>query len=220
MSEYYTTFGPPAIIAIGTIIAAIVKALRRHAANRAKNMGEEGEGRRDAASTFSVILIGFVVALSAMSIAGNIQIFGLSNLVSQVEEEIEQSRRGPPLLTNLPRTPGDIGRDIYSADIEAAAILDGAGPRAWKTAQATIEKAEIFYIPESHFLEITMPNSDSDRAEPRHCRFKAGGKFLVKGFSEDRKAALVQYEAPDGEEGGSKCDTGTTLFYSLPKRVN
>ena len=217
MSEYYTTFGPAAIIAFGTIFAAIVKVRKRPRTNRTEHIELEGRERRETATAFSIILIGLLVALGAIVIAQNIHIFNLSGSVAEVRQDI--LRDAGPLLTDLPRTPENIGRELSFADKEAAALLEGDGLSEWKTHHSALKRGDIFYVPSNGFFDVVVPDDNSNRVQPESCSLVAKGKLYVRGFSEARQAALVEYEAPM-DTWGSQCETETYLFYPVPNRVH
>ena len=121
-------------------------------------------------------------------------------------------------LDQFPNSRVDIGREERSIDLDAKSILEGGGPQQWRaTGKEAIGKKRVFFIDEGRWVShLAFPKggrADADIEEV--CNVSPPGKLRVIGFSNERKAALVQYET-QGETGGTRCESGIYLFYPLP----
>ena len=104
---------------------------------------------------------------------------------------------------------------MYEADRVAAAILNGATPQVWRTRTETFSIGDKRFVAAWEWIDIVMPNEDSDRISVDTCGLDETGELEIVGFSVQRNEALLRYTAPS-ESGGTPCDTGTYLFYPMP----
>ena len=73
-----------------------------------------------------------------------------------------------------------------------------------------IQKEQVYYV-DRHMWIREVVDKDDDT-----CSIDRRGRLTVLGFSVDRGAALVRYDPPEGETGGSAgCSAGTEMFYPL-----
>ena len=200
MEKYLELFGPPAMTAAASIIAAYVVTRRR--------VRERG-GIDAPARVMAIIALGFGFALSWV-------MFVTGQLTSDGTTGLETGTTLVPFV-DLPTTPGQVPRPWAIADREADAIVGGVGPRDWQTGRSTVFVGNVRYLRTGDWVEVVVPDSTSERSERDSCLTKTAGRIKVLGFSLDRSAALVEYTAPD-EAGGSSCDTGTHYFHPLPQR--
>lgn len=204
LSDLLTAFGPATIVALGTIFAAFIS-VRRGAQNERTPPRE----RIDLVTRFaSIIAAGGVVTLLAITVYVSIVQMSLD----------ERIRSSITTFEDLPHTPVSVGRITSDADKEASAILGGAGPKQWKTSTETHNVGDVRFISKTERVTIVVPNSSSDRIEEDSCVLRAGGSLKIIGFSADRNAALVSYTFPN-QSRGTECDTGTYLFYPVPRRA-
>ncbi len=211
--EIFITLGPPLIIAFGTIIAAIIK--RSYDSKRKKIHGQEARGLSSIPASWIAIL-GLFFSFTAVLAIVSIRQLDIANNIISVEKELLKDELN--LLIDFPRTPEKIGFNIFSMDREAAAILDGAGPSEWKTDKETLKRGEVFFVETHDFIEFVTPKEDSNRVQNDSCGIMSKGKLYVQGFSIGRQSALLEYFSPD-EAAGSRCKSGTYLFYPIPPRI-
>ena len=180
---------PPAISGSLTVVAALV------------------QGGGDWTRLTSVLGITFTVVLGVVMLAW----FG----VRESHRARTWRDRQTHTLDQFPQSQAGINADQKALDLDAEAVLSGAGPKVWPLSNGTlISVGQIFYVDEWKWVDPVFPNGD--REEPfAKCGIEARGTLTVRGFSTERKSALVEYAAP-GETAGTPCETGTFFFYRLP----
>ena len=96
-------------------------------------------------------------------------------------------------------------------DEEAAAILDGASPGSWTLMGNVLTVGDDFTVVAPAAVEQAFPNRD--RSSPiARCSVHEGGRLTVRGFDEERNAALIEYST-DGRTDGTPCESGTYFFF-------
>jgi hypothetical protein len=140
-------------------------------------------------------------------------------LSRQVTAIADRQTAGPrePSFDELTEAP----QPDESAELtrHAQAILDGSGRREWRLDDGTTIGLEAsFYISDSFWFPVAI-SALSDDGTPRdgdRCITVNGGRLIVRGFSVERQAALVEYQPPSGRGFGTSCSAGTHFFYPLP----
>ena len=198
--EYLTLFGPSALVSAATIIAAVI-ATR----TQAKTPYLEGSVAFDRVVRIaSIVSAGGIIALLAMTVPIGITQVSLDERVGVGDT-----------IAKFSETPTAIGRAIYVADKDAAAILAGAGPKEWSTRTEKYETGDIRFADKWEWVDIVIPNANSTRVNSDICGLDVLGELTIVGFSVTRRAALMRYKAPDSA-AGTHCDTDTYFFYPLP----
>ena len=96
-------------------------------------------------------------------------------------------------------------------DAEAASILDGASPESWTLMGNVVSIDDSFAVSAPALVEQAFPNRD--RGGPIvECSVHEGGVLTVRGFSEERNAALIEYST-DAPTGGTPCESGIYFFF-------
>ena len=198
--EYLTLFVPPVFAFAATIIAAVIDTR-----TQAKARYLEGSVAVDRVVRFaSIVSAGGVIALLAMTVPIAITQVSLDDRVGVADT-----------IAKFSETPTAIGRAIYEADKDAAAILAGSGPKEWSTRTEKYETGDIRFAAKWEWVDIVIPNANSTRVNSDSCGLDVQSELTIVGFSVTRRAALMRYKAPDSA-AGTPCDTDTYFFYPLP----
>ena len=113
--------------------------------------------------------------------------------------------------------------EAEAIDSHARAILDGFGPEEWTLPDGrVVERGDVLYSRGGGIYSVVFPNGDrNDRSGI--CALAERGRLTIRGFSQERTAALVQYATPtdlegedDDDERGFSCDTDSYFFYPAP----
>ena len=162
--------------------------------------------------------VGVMLAAAGVAIALlGYQSAQINNLRSDVIGEGRESREY--FVNHLSEHGVDA---VAAADLAAAAILDrdavaileGAGPDEWPlSSDRALNVAEELSVDSWKIVQPVYP--DGDRLRPDVvCGIDEHGKLIVRGFSREREAALVEYLTGE-ETAGVPCETDTFFFYLL-----
>ena len=137
-----------------------------------------------------------------------------------IEEAIGslEARNGPrePTLEDLTEVPQPSESEELARHAEA--ILTGSGRREWPLDDGTaLGLGTSFFVSGSFWFSVAIPATAEDGTflDRGTCLAENGGRLTVRGFSLERQAALVEYEAPSDFVFGTSCHSGTHFFFSL-----
>lgn len=113
--------------------------------------------------------------------------------------------------------PQTLMEESRARDADAKELLGGAGRKEWTILNRTWRIGDVFYFNKGEWVEEVFPESTKQREDASSsCSVEKGGKVTIRGLSETRHAALLQYETSE-QTGGADCDTGAFFFHPLPK---
>ena len=207
--EIIIVFGPPLIVAIATIWGAKVTA-----SNSQKKVKKE-----DPDSTTDRVLRQVTSFLAAgFSLAAVIMLYMLAIKSFWIFEDLEP--RPDKTLADFPASPAGMGSEFNTLDDDARAILDNSGPKIMEAGKRIWSVGDVVYVGISNIGWVNQAFPKGDRDDDTTCILKPKGKLTVKGFSENRHSALLQYTVPEDNGGGTACDDGIYFFYALPNKAD
>ena len=99
---------------------------------------------------------------------------------------------------------------------EAKAVLDGNGPQVMAAAGRRWAVGDVVYANEGQWVTPLHPQGRRDRtAAGESCGIEPGGALAIRGFNQDRHAALLQYTPPGPTTSGTRCPSGTYFFFRV-----
>ena len=174
MSEYATTsyllaFGPAAVIALGTILAALISA--RKTVRQDARVGTGGT-RDVVARTASIVAAGMAIAVISILFTLFDNQNSISDRVSRINED--------SFVDNFSSSPVGIELPSAQLDKEAAAIIhDQAGSKRWDG----LTVGDVRYVRKMQRVESVNPDPDSQKKMADSCIIEVLGKIKIKGFN-------------------------------------
>ena len=148
----WKVYGPPTIMALATIVAAIVAAWIRARSDKQGTNQSEGAGIKDKiVAVASIVAAGFAVTAVVMLYG---LVSGQISARAQLSDIEESARR---TLADFRESPADIGQDLEDLDEDAKAILDGAGPKEWKSGERTWRVGDVVYADQPEWVAEVFP---------------------------------------------------------------
>ncbi len=196
MNEFLGVVVPPSIAGLFTVVVTWMQRPR-----------EDRSGVRT--WTGAVVVVGpMVTLLLAVVLLAWLQVQGV----------VEMQRlwaSGNRTLDDFPQSEARILADQQEISLDAEAVLLGAGPKQWDhPVGPALELNEVFYVDQWEWVDVVY--SHGGRTDPNEtCGIEPLGEITVRGFSDERGAALVEYTAP-GASVGTSCGSETFVFYPLP----
>ena len=166
-------------------------------------------------------LAGGVLALTAVLLVVIVSVGSLRHLedASQRLEDLGRlSAKSTATLSDFATSPDEIGADnqLKLMTAEAKAVLDGDGPPTMTVAGKRWSVGDVVYVNEGQWITPLHPQARRDRtssSEP--CGVEPAGALTIRGFSEHRRLALLQYTPPGPVTSGTRCPSGTYFFYRV-----
>ena len=198
MNELWIVVIPPAITGLCTVLAAWVVRGPRTADRQSRDWSR----------------VVAVTGLTLTVVLGTGMLAWLQIGVSYRESEWRALDN--PTLDQLPQSSAGISATQHRPDLDANAVLNGAGVRQWPLSDGTsIVIDQVFYVDEWQWVDEVFPDGEREDSNAT-CGIRPPGTLVVRGFSVERSAALVEYSI-QGDTFGTPCDTGTYFFYGLPQ---
>ncbi len=89
-------------------------------------------------------------------------------------------------LNEFPESSSDIGANQTAPDLDARAMLEGAGRKEWPLTDGTsIGKGPVFYVGGRRWVDVVFPAGDREDPDAT-CGIEALGILTTRGFSRDR----------------------------------
>ena len=190
-------------------------------------LGRPGRIEPEAASSTGVdpvarvaALVGGVLGLTAVVLVVMVSVGPLQRL-EEVGQRLEDlghlTVKSTKTLADFAASPDEIGAadQIKVLTADAKAILDGNGPQIMTAAGARWAVGDVVYVNEGQWITPLHPQGRRDRsAASETCGIEPAGSLTIRGFSERRRAALLQY-TPPGPTTGTRCPSGTYFFYRV-----
>ncbi len=190
-------------------------------------LGRPGQAESGAASTGVdpvarvAALVGGVLGLTAVILVVTVSVGPLQRL-EEVGQRLEDlghlTVKSTRTLADFAATPEDIGaaNQLKALTAEAKAILDGNRPRVMTAAGRRWAVGDVVYVNEGQWVTPLHPQGRHDRSPTgESCGIEPTGTLTIRGFSEPRRVALLQYTPPGPVISGTRCPSGTYFFYRV-----
>lgn len=205
------------VVAIVGIIAALVAGL----------IGRPGQADAGAATAAVdpvarvAALAGGVLGLTAVILVVMVTVGPLRHLEDagqRLEDLARLGAKSTATLADFAPSPDEIGADnqLKIMTAEAKVVLDGNGPPSMTVAGKRWSIGDVVYVNEGQWITPLHPQARRDRpssSEP--CGVEPAGALTIRGFSEQRRLALLQYTPPGPVTSGTRCPSGTYFFYRV-----
>ena len=205
-----------------TVVVAIIGILAALLA------GVIGRPRRAESGTAAVDPVARVAALSGgvlgltavvlvvMVAAGPLR--HLEEASRRLEDLGRLSAKSISTLADFAPSPDEIGADnqLKLMTAEAKVVLEGDGPQSMTAAGKRWSVGDVVYVTEGQWITPLHPQPRRDRpASSEPCGVEPAGALTIRGFSEHRRLALLQYTPPGPVTSGTRCPSGTYFFYRV-----
>ena len=209
IGDYLTLLGPSTIIAIGAIIAAWMQAK----SNKQESDLNEGLGFMDSVNRVAPLLA------AGFSLTAVVMLFMLGNSDIRARDQLFEIENTtvPHTLADFAESITDVSNETKALGEDAKSILEGAGPKEWQTVERLWKVGDVVFVKDSEWVDEVFPGKEQED-DSESCILEPRGRLTVKGFSQKRRSALIEYTAP-GPSGGTPCDTGSYFFYKLAPRT-
>ena len=190
-------------------------------------LGRPGQAESGAASTGVdpvarvAALVGGVLGLTAVVLVVMVSVGPLQRL-EEVGQRLEDlghlTVKSTKTLADFAASPDEISAadQIKVLTADAKAILDGNGPQIMTAAGARWAVGDVVYVNEGQWITPLHPQGRRDRsAASETCGIEPAGSLTIRGFSEPRRVALLQYTPPGAVTSGTRCPSGTYFFYRV-----
>ncbi len=207
-----------------TVIVAIIGIV---GALLAGAIGRPGQVEPGAASTGVdpvarvAALVGGVLGLTAVVLVVMVSVGPLHRL-EEVGQRLEDlghlTVKSTKTLADFAASPDEIGAAAQIKVLTAAAkaILDGNGPQIMTAAGRRWAVGDVVYVNEGQWITPLHPQGRRDRTPASEtCGIEPAGTLTIRGFSEPRRVALLQYTPPGAVTSGTRCPSGTYFFYRV-----
>ena len=155
-----------------------------------------------AGSSLTLILILIVVSVGPLQ-----RIEDLTLLASPSKKTLEDFLASPADIVII--------NQIKALDADAKAILDGAGPKEKITTGRQWAVGDVVYVGEWEWVDAVYPHGRrEDPAMIDKCGIEPPGKLTIRGFSEKRESALLEYTTSNSG-AGTPCNSGVYFFYPV-----
>lgn len=207
-----------------TVVVAIIGIV---AALLAGVLGRPGQAESGAASTGVdpvarvAALVGGVLGLTAIVLVVMVSVGPLHRLedVGQRLEDLGHlTIKSTSVLADFAASPDEISPADQAKVLtaEAKAILDGNGPQVMTAAGRRWAVGDVVYVNEGQWVTPLHPQGRRDRTPTSDtCGIEPAGALTIRGFSEPRRVALLQYTPPGAVTSGTRCPSGTYFFYRV-----
>jgi hypothetical protein len=207
-----------------TVVVAIIGII---AALLAGVIGRPGQAETGAASNGAdpvaraAALAGGVLGLTAVVLVVMMAVGPLRHLedTSQSLEDLGRlTTKSIPTLADFAASPDDVGaaNQLKVMTTEAKAVLDGNGPQTMTAAGKRWSVGDVVYVNEGQWVTPLHPQGRRDRTPASEtCGIEPAGTLTIRGFSEPRRVALLQYTPPGAVTSGTRCPSGTYFFYRV-----
>jgi hypothetical protein len=206
------------VVAIIGIVAAILAGV----------LGRPGQAGSGAASpgvdpvARVAALVGGVLGLTAVVLVVMVSTGPLQRLEDagrRLEDLGHLTVKSTKTLADFAAAPEDIGaaNQLKALTADAKAILDGNGPQVMTAADRRWAVGDVVYVNEGQWVTPLHPQGRRDRTTPtsESCGIEPTGALTIRGFSEPRRVALLQYTPPGAVTSGTRCPAGTYFFYRV-----
>ena len=207
-----------------TIVVAIIGIV---GALLAGVLGRPGQVEQGTASTGVdpvarvAALVGGVLGLTAVVLVVMVSVGPLHRL-EEVGQRLEDlghlTVKSTKTLADFAASPDEIGAaaQIKVLTADAKAILDGNGPQIMTAAGRRWAVGDVVYVNEGQWITPLHPQGRRDRTPASEtCGIEPAGTLTIRGFSEPRRVALLQYTPPGAVTSGTRCPSGTYFFYRV-----
>ena len=166
-------------------------------------------------------LAGGVLALTAVVLVVMVTVGPLRHLeeTSRSLEDLGRlTTKSIPTLDDFAASPEDVGAEsqLKIMTAEAKAILEGNGKQTMTAAGRRWSVGDVIYVNEGQWVTPLHPQPRRDRTTTSEsCGIEPTGALTIRGFSEPRRVALLQYTPPGPVTTGTRCPSGTYFFYRV-----
>ena len=166
-------------------------------------------------------LAGGVLGLTAVVLVVIVSIVPLRHLeeASQRLEDLGRlTAKSTATLDDFAASPEEIGaaNQLKLMTAEARSVLDGNGPQTMTVAGKRWAIGDVVYVSEGQWVTPLHPQTRRDRTSTSEsCGIEPAGALTIRGFSESRRVALLQYTPPGPVTSGTRCPSGTYFFYRV-----
>ena len=207
-----------------TVVVAIIGII---AALLAGVIGRPGQAESGASSMAvdpvarAAALAGGVLGLTAVVLVVVVTVGPLRHLeeASQRLEDLGRlTAKSTATLADFAASPDEIGaaNQLKLMTAEAKAVLDGNGPQTMTVAGKRWSIGDVVYVNEGQWVTPLHPQARRDRtATSESCGIEPAGALTIRGFSDFRRVALLQYTPPGPVTSGTRCPSGTYFFYRV-----
>lgn len=207
-----------------TVVVAVIGVIAALLAGVIGRPGKVGTG--DAATVVDPVaraaaLAGGVLALTAVVLIVTVAVGPLRHLeeTSRSLEDLGRlTAKAIPTLADFAASPDDVGAEnqLKIMTAEAKAILDGNGQQTMTAAGKRWSVGDVVYVNEGQWVTPLHPQPRRDRTSTNEtCGIEPAGALTIRGFSESRRVALLQYTPPGPVTTGTRCPSGTYFFYRV-----
>ena len=202
ITNYLMAFGPAAVIAIGTILAALISA--RRTVRQDARVGT-GRSRDVVARTASIMAAGMAIAVISV-------LFTLFDNQNSISDRVSRINKGS-FVDDFSSSPVGIELPAAQLDKEAAAIIhDRAGSKRWNN----LTVGDVRYVREMQRVDRVNPDPESQKQVADSCIIEVFGKVTIRGFNVERQLALLEYTPPSKPlQWATICDENQLFFHPL-----
>ena len=195
---------------VGSIIVALLGRSRRSVDDTATKFDPVVRMLTITNTGLGVTLITLIVVLSWGQLRDILQ------ETEQTKNDVKEIQsRTTRTLADFPESRGDIEDPATKRNLDAQAILDGAGPKTMPASGRNWQTGDVVYVPKWEWVDLVQRDGLADN---KTCLIKRFGRLKIKGFNQKRRAALVEYTVPRNtpdQPAGTACPTGALFFYPV-----